>query len=190
MARRTLTSQVELPPRPFEPRYGDRPLWALIVDHLDTMQVGDIVTDDQLEKLLPDGASWRTAFLRAVTHIEDNRRRTFDRVRTVGYRMVEAVEHDRLARGQHRKSRRAMHRAFRKAHSADRSRMTLDERRRMDDLELHIAAHESMIRRLDRKVAQETRERKAETASLSEKVDALTELLRRHGIVAEEGARV
>lgn len=67
-----------------------------------------------------------------MTEMENERKRSFARVRGVGYRMVQAVEHGDLARQQHRKAKRRLKAAHRKAHSADRSLLTQEERQRID----------------------------------------------------------
>lgn len=166
---------------------GERPQWETIYGRLAAMQIGDIVKDDELFGLLPDApeASVRSAFYRAVKQVEDDHKRTFDRVRNTGYRMVEASEHEGLARRQHKKAKRRMASAVRKAHSADRTRLTPDQRRRLDAVEDHLAKQAEMIRRLDQRVEkteQRTGRVEKDAAALSDRLDALQNLLKRHGI--------
>lgn len=167
----------------FEAR-GDRPQWQTVYDTLSAMGIGDVIKDAELAGLLPDApeGSVRSAFYRAVKQLEEDRQRTFTRVRCVGYRMVHAREHEALARGQHRKARRRLAAAHRKAHAADRALLTREERQRLDAIEINLAQQSDMIRRLDRGLKVERQERKAETAGLAEKVDQLAALLARHGI--------
>jgi hypothetical protein len=178
----------------FKPK-GDRPQWQVIYDHIVGLEIGDVVKYDELHALLPNVS--RTAlygvFTIAVKHVEEDRRRTFANVRSVGYRMVESVEHEGLARNQHSQAKRRLGAARRKLHSADRSRLTPEQRRRVDALEDHVSAQQEMIRRLDARVEraerglQEVRrEHRTDAAELSERVDRITDLLRRHGI--ESGA--
>lgn len=172
--------------KPFEAK-GERPQWEVVYDRLAGMNVGDIVKDDELFGLLPDApdASVRSAFYRAVKQVEDEHSRTFDRVRNIGYRMVAANEHEGLARRQHKKAKRRLASAHRKAHSADRSQLTPEERKRLDAVEDHLARQQEMIRRLDKRV-EKTEQRTARTEKdqlkLADRVDALTDLLARHGI--------
>src|SRR6185437_7372085 len=108
--------------RMFETK-GDRAQWRAVYDYLSSLKVGDRVTDEELAGLLSDDAaetSWRSAFYRAVREVEKTNKRTFARVRGVGYRMVEAAEHEGLARAQHKKAKRRLTAAHGKAHSADR----------------------------------------------------------------------
>lgn len=166
---------------------GERPQWETIYGRLATMQIGEVIKDDELAALIPDApeGSIRSAFYRAVKQVEDDHKRTFDRVRTVGYRMVEASEHEGLARRQHKKAKRRMATAVRKAHSADRSRLTPDQRRRLDAVEDHLARQAEMIRRLDERVEkneQRTARTEKDQLKLADRVDALAGLLARHGI--------
>lgn len=170
---------------------GDRPQWMVIYERLADMQIGDVIKDDELAGLLPDApeGSVRSAFYRAVKETEDELRRTFCRVRTTGYRMVDANEHERLARDQHKRARRRLTAARRKAHSADRSRLTPDERRRLDAVELNLAQMQDMTKRLDRGLKSERIERKAGEAATNERIDELVSLLQRHGITADDEAK-
>lgn len=168
---------------------GERPQWETIYARLSTMHIGETIKDEELAGLLPDApeASIRGAFYRAQRQCEDDLHRTFDRVRTIGYRMVEAAEHEALARRQHRKAKRRMGAAVRKARSADRSLLTPEERRRMDAVEDHLTRQSEMIRRLDERVEkteQRTARTEKDTAALADRIDALQDLLQRHGIGA------
>lgn len=165
---------------------GDRPQWQVVYDRLAAAQIGEVVSDDELEALLPDAptASVRGAFWRAVREMEDEHKRSFTRVRLVGYRMVRAGEHVDLARRHHRRAGRQLRSAWRKAHSADRGLLTQQDRRRLDDIELNLAQQREITARLERRIQQETHERKSDVAIVSERVDQLTALLERHGITA------
>lgn len=134
---------------PFEPQ-GELSQWRVVYEHLKTLQVDEVLTDDELQGLLPR-APWGSvygAFRRAVREMEEVEHRTFDRERNVGYRMVHAREHEKIARQYRRRASRSMNTAHRKARSADRSRLNSDERRRIDGLEHHLAMQSDMLRRL------------------------------------------
>lgn len=177
---------------------GDIAQWRAVYDYLVSLKVGDQVTDEELAGLLPEGAaetSWRGAFHRAVKEMEASHKRTFARVRAVGYRMVEAREHEQLARGQHKRAKRRLAAAYSKAHSADRSRLTPAERQRLDAIELNLAQQQQLTKRLDARVErlqrdlkEARREHKQDIASVSERVDMLAEQLARHGITEAAGA--
>jgi hypothetical protein len=173
----------------FEPK-NDRAQWLAIYDYLVTLSIDDVVKDETLFALLPDASenSVRGAFWRACREMETAHQRTFDRVRTVGYRLVHPRETERLARGQQTKAKRRLKSAQDKAHSADRSMLDHAEKQRIDALELNLAQQRDMIRRLDRGLKVERLERKAETADLTERMDALSALLAKHGITESEQA--
>lgn len=166
---------------------GDRPQWQTVYERLSEMDIGEVIKDLDLLALLPDAPelSVRSAFWRAVREMEDEHKRSFTRVRLVGYRMVRAVEHERLARDQHRRAKRRIGAAIRKAHSADRKLLNTDERKRIDAIEDHLGRQQGMIRRLDARLdktdARVARTEK-ESVELTDRVDRLTELLGRHGI--------
>jgi hypothetical protein len=151
------------------------------------MDIGDVIKDPDLLALLPDApeASVRGAFWRAVREMEDEHKRSFTRVRLVGYRMVQATEHERLARDQHKKAKRRMTSALRKAHSADRSLMDAEARRRIDAIEDHLGRQREMIRRIEaqqEKTAARVARTEKDSAALADRIDKLTDLLDRHGI--------
>lgn len=182
----------------FAPK-GTTAQWEVIYARLAEMSIGDEVKDAELFALLPDApeASVRSAFHRAVRQVEDDMRRTFARIRNVGYTMVEASEHERLARRQHKFAKRRLKAATRKLHSADRALLSPEQRRRFDALEDHLARQAEMIRRLDERQARTEQEiktlrrtTKADLAAVSEHATeaakaAVTELLARHGITGE-----
>lgn len=170
---------------------GDRPQWQVVYEALAAMDIGDVVKDADLAELLPDApeGSIRSAFFRAVKQMEDDHKRTFSRVRLVGYKMAHARENEGLARAQHKSAKRRLKAAHRKAHTADRSLLTQEERQRIDAMELNLASQRDMISRLstrveklDASLKQVRRDQKTDTAQLAERVDRLADLLQRHGI--------
>lgn len=170
---------------------GDRAQWRTVYEAIAVLEPGDVIKDADLLALLPDApeASVRSAFARAVKEAESELRRSFCRVRLVGYRMVEAAEHERLARTHHKRAKRQLKSAKRKASSADRSRLTREERARIDAVELNLSHQIEMTSRLEARVARVETELKAarrqqstDSAELAHRVDRLAELLERHGI--------
>lgn len=176
---------------------GDRPQWQIIYDRIVDMAVGEVIKYDELFGLLPDApeGSVRGAWQQAVKRVEDDRKRTFANVRKVGYRMVEANEHEGLARGHHRRANRQLKRAKRKAVSADRSRLTREERARIDAVELNLSRQIEMTNRLSARMARvETdlnaareevkstrRQQSTDTAALSDRLDRLEQSMTRLG---------
>lgn len=166
---------------------GDRPQWQVIYERLQQMEIGDVIKYVELSALLPAApeASARSAFTRAVRAMEDEHHRTFANVRLVGYKMVDATEHEGLARRHHKRAKRQLKTAKRKVVSADRSRLSREERARLDAMELNLSRQMEMTSRLEARVKSEVQERKAADATLSERVDQLAQLLAKHGIGAE-----
>jgi hypothetical protein len=167
--------------------------WRTIYEHLLTMNIEDVVTDETLASLLPEAApgSIRTAFDRAMREMETERSRTFDRVRKVGYRMVEAREHELIAQRHHKRSRRQLKKSRQKLVSADRSRLTADEKARFTALEVHVSQQQEMLRRLSAKqtaMQQVQVKTSGDVAAISEQVSNLTALLERHGITSDTKA--
>lgn len=176
----------------FEPKNGVAQ-WRTVYEHLVTLSVGDLITHERLASLLPDAAesSVKPAFYRAVKELEDEQSRTFASVRGIGYRMAEAREHEGLAQSHHRRSRRQLGKAKRKLVSADRSRLTADEKARFTAMEVHISQQQEMTRRLSAKqtaMQQVQVKTSGDVAAISEQVSNLTALLERHGITTDAKA--
>jgi len=170
---------------------GERAQWKILYDELVRMVFGEIITDDEIATLLPDAApgSVAGAMARAIKEIETNNSRSLERVRRVGYRMIEPTEHEPAARRIQGRAVKIVTRAHRKARSADRSRLDPDERRRVDALELNLLAQAEMLRRLQNK-QEKTDARLARTekdnSAINDRLDELESLLRRHGIVNDD----
>lgn len=171
---------------PFSPR-GDRPQWQVVLDLLEDKQIDDVITYDELNEALDveDFRKNRSPIYKAAAVWGEMRKRALAPVNNVGYRVVDAPEHELLARAQHRKSKRALRRGRTLITNADRTRLTPEDRVRFDHMEETLGRHEDMIRRLE---GRQTRTEKAlrETRVASEateaKVSAIEETLKRHGI--------
>lgn len=169
---------------------GTRAEWVLVYEALTKLGVGDTLPFEDLDALLGrDFRNDRNPIYRATKELEVNDKRTVDSVRGVGYRIVEAREHEGLARRHHKRSRRQLTKAVAKAASADRAALTVEERKRIDGMELSLRQHAQMIRRLSERDEQREqqiktlrRDTNADVAALSERVDRLTDLLERHGV--------
>lgn len=166
----------------FRPK-GEYPQWRIIFDRLAAMNIGDVVTDIELQELVPDTtmASIRGSFIRAQKTMELDHKRTFDRVRLIGYRMVEAPEHLDLARRHHKKAKRQVAKAIGKAASADRSLLDREARRRIDEIEESLRRQQEMISRLDQRQSKTEKD----TVAVNDRLDYVVDLLRRHGITDE-----
>jgi hypothetical protein len=165
---------------------GHQSQWKTIYDNLSKMEVGDIVTHGELAAMLPGvpRASVRPALYRAVREMQVIRSRTLASVRGVGYRMVDANEHEFLAKGRRKSARRQLRKAQQVAAAADRSRLTPDERKRIDELEHHLARQADMLKRIDER-QEKTEQRVAFTekdvAKMNDRIQEMEALLKRHG---------
>lgn len=174
---------------PFQTK-GDRPEWQIVYDHLRTLNVGDTVTYATLDRLLDrDFIPDRSPIYRAMKQLEENDKRTLDNVPNVGYRVVAPNEHEFLARRHHQRSKRQMKKALRKAKSADRNKMTADERTRIDAIELNVSRQADQIRYLSirqTKTERALRVTTADQAATAAQVEKLTAALQRHGITVDD----
>lgn len=171
----------------FEPNTG-KAQWEIVTEVLETKDIGDIVTYEELLEALgpkfPPSALSAVAWV-AIRKFRDNKR-TFENVRNVGYRMVEATEHSRLARKQQMRSRRRLADAVSITASADLSKLDPDQRRALQQQELHLRKLlDGVSRRVDR-VEQRVSVVEKEQLSTDDKIDNLKDLLRRHGISDDE----
>lgn len=163
---------------------GERPQWEIVYDRLAGMEIGEVISYEDLMKILGASsvAGVRTPFYKAVREIEDQKKRTFDVVKGVGYRMVETPEHEGLARRHHKKARRSLTRSVRKMHSADREKLSPEMRRAFDKIEDHLRWKLDVMNRRVSKVEDRQAVIEKDTATVSDKLDRMMDLLRRHGI--------
>lgn len=175
----------------FEPK-ADVAQWRLVYDTVRTLSIGDTIPYERLSEVLArDFTADRGPIYRAITELEREDKRTLDVVPRVGYRVVDAPEHERLARRHHRRSRRQLGKAHSKLASADRARLNPEQRAKFDALELTVSRHEDMIRRLDGRVEKHDaaiKDNRRTTKELEARVDELAERLARAGIETPAGA--
>ena len=132
---------------------GEAPEWQMVVGLLDSKRIGDVVTFDELDETLGrDFRSSRTPIYKAGTVWGTEHHRSLDFVRGVGYRVIDASEHEDLARRHHRKGRRSLKRGMTAARNADRSLLTQPQREQLDAIELNLARQSSFMKRLDARV--------------------------------------
>ena len=173
----------------FEPK-GDVAEWQLVYNHIETLDVGDIVTYEKLSELL--GREFKTArgpFHKANRQLLSKHKRGMLNVKNVGYRVVTAEEHELAARDQHKYAKRRMRASKHWLANTDRSELAPEVAERFDRIEGQLDRQIDFTRRLDKRVE---RVEKALDASRSEAGDQaretsdrltkLTEALKRHGI--------
>lgn len=173
---------------PFAPK-RERPAWEYVYDLLSPLDVGDLVTHDEIAKALDltreEFATQRGPFYKAANVWGAERKRALRSIPGEGYRVVDAPEHEQLAKAHHRKSRRSLARGRKVLTNTDRSRLDDEQKVRFDALEANIARQEDMIRRLDSrttKVEKAVAAAKQQHTVTEERVAALEDALRRHGI--------
>ncbi|MDE2106121.1 MAG: hypothetical protein KGL39_53355, partial [Patescibacteria group bacterium] len=132
---------------------GELPEWKLIVDVLNTKQIGDVLAFEELDKVLGrDFRSSRTPIYKANAAWGGEQHRSLVAVPNIGYRVIDASEHEDLARRHHRKGRRSLKRGMTAARNADRSLLSQEERDRLDAIELNLSRQAAFMRRLDVRV--------------------------------------
>lgn len=133
---------------------GEVAEWRLVYDHLTTLRMGDIVTYEFLTKLLGrDFLDAREPFYQANRRLLVTHRRGFENVPSVGYRMITAEEHEKMANKHHRRGRRQLKRSLSYIHNVDRTQLSPEALRRFDALEDNLARQVDFTRRLDSRVA-------------------------------------
>ena len=165
--------------------------WEIVFMILKTKNVGDIVTDEEiLSALGPDfpKVALHSVVNQAIKKFRVNKR-TFERIRLIGWRMVEATEHSRLARKQQLRSRRRLDEAVSISASTDLSKLSPDERRAQREQELHLRQLRDQVARHDRRLVKVERRVsmvEKDYAGNVDEIDKLKDLLRRHGIFDDE----
>ncbi len=171
----------------FEPKAG-MAQWEIVTGVFRTKEIGDIVTDQELLQALGSGfreSSLHTVVSIAIKKFRENKR-TFERVRKIGWRMVEASEHSRLARKQQVRSRRRLADAVSISASTDLSKLTPEQRRAQRDQELHLRRLLDQVSRRVEKVERRVGVVEKDQLQAEDRIDRLTDMLRRHGITDDE----
>jgi alkylated DNA nucleotide flippase Atl1 len=129
-----------------------RAQWEMVYDVIKVLDQGVVITFDELNTLTGlDLKAERSPLYKAMQKLEEQDKRTIASVPGVGYRVVEAKEHELLGRRHHRSSIRQLKKAKSKFASADRSRLSPDDRERFDRLEMTVSRMEQVTRRLERR---------------------------------------
>jgi alkylated DNA nucleotide flippase Atl1 len=111
---------------------GEKPRWELIYDSLAGLDVGDVVTYEQLAEAIGQDS--------------------FEPFRSSWYK-VDAIEHADIAKAHHRRSKRQLRKGSAALRNADRSRLSDEEKTRFDQMQQTINRHSDLIRRLDARQA-------------------------------------
>lgn len=166
----------------------------MVYDLLRHLDFGDTLTYETVERETGlDLRSNRGPMYDAIKRLEDGDQRTAECVTSVGYRVVQPVEHGRLALKHHRRSRRQLRQASRKVASADRTKMTATEAQRLNDLQVVVSRHEQTLGRITRQmkqmddaIKQSRQEQQEKHGELSDQVSRLEEALRKRNLLDEQ----
>lgn len=140
----------------FAPK-GAKPEWLMVYDELlSSADYGDVVTYARLEEVLGRPfASNRGPLYRARDHLGDIHKRWLEAVPNVGYRVVDAEEHVRIAAAHKLKGRRQYGRMLKVMQVTDLTQLgpdalaTWDEQQKIGFTLWGVIAHESRIRRIE-----------------------------------------
>lgn len=142
---------------PFKPK-AELPEWRLIYDKiLEHVEFGDIITIEQLDEVL--GRSFvenRGPLYRARQHMAEMRRRWFEPIPGVGYRIIEASEHMHAAQARKQRARRQLRQMVRIGEVTDLSRLTPEQLAAFDSqakvnaaVYMALVHHERRLSRLE-----------------------------------------
>lgn len=138
---------------PFEP-IGSQARWRTVYGLLCATATGDVLTYEAIGAALgldPDSNrhAVQMAVRRAAKEHEENDRRAIEAVPNEGYRVVEAPEHLRLARGQQKRAGKALARGQSKVVHVDLSGMEPETRRAFEVVARAFAMQMDFNRRFD-----------------------------------------
>ena len=140
----------------FAPK-GEKPEWLMVYEQLlASADFGDVITYAMLEETLGrQFAPNRGPLYRARDYLGDARKRWLEAVPNIGYRIVDADEHVRVAAGHKLKGRRQYGRMLKVMQVTDLTKLgpddlaTWDEQQKIGFALWGVIAHESRIRRIE-----------------------------------------
>lgn len=170
---------------PFKPK-GDVAEWRLVYDHLKGLDHGTVIPTAEIEEILdrPLGQN-RSPVYRAIRELEENNSRTVSTVRGVGYRIAAADEHLGLGLSHSGRARRQLRRGLQRAESADRRDLAPSAAARLEAFEATTSRLVEFLGRMSKAVDQQgekIQDLEKDTQETSERVKAVEEALRRHGL--------
>lgn len=138
---------------PFEPA-GETARWRILYELLSGCDVDQVVTYEQMAEALEldataDRHMMQVAMRRAAIELEKVDRHAVEAVINVGYRVVEPEEHLRLAKGQQRKSSKALARGHSKVVNVDLSDVDPEVRKAFQVVASAFAMQMEFNRRTD-----------------------------------------
>ena len=169
----------ELVMAPFMPK-GEIPEWQKIFQYLESVEVGDVITFEELDEWLErDFRVNRNPLYPAIRNLEREHQRTLLPVAGKGYRVAAATEHADIARGKHQRARKQMRRSVEVLESTDRSQLTNEQIARTDRLEELYRRQEESLRKQQRQLDRLERRGEATEAKVVEMTSSIDELVAR-----------
>lgn len=143
---------------PFTP-IGDRPRWAVVYDFLKAHDVAEVVTYAELAEVLDldpvrNRSAVQVAVRSAAGRFLTEERQALEAVPNVGYRIVEASEHLRLAKGHQAKASTALVRSHKTVVHTDVNGFDPALRRVFEVTATALSYQMDFIRRLDVRTAE------------------------------------
>lgn len=138
---------------PFEP-IGETARWRILYDMLRDREVDDVLTYKEMGEALEldpeaDRSRIQMAFRRSAIQLERDDNRAVDVIQNVGYRIVPAPEHLRLARRHQRRSRKELDRGASKVTHVDLSGVDAETRKAFQVVAAAFSMQQEMLRRMD-----------------------------------------
>lgn len=138
---------------PFKP-IGDQARWQTVYALLVRTKTGDVLTYEAIAEALEldskrDRHAIQMAMRRAAKEHEEADKRAIESVANKGYRVVEAPEHLRLARGHHRRASKALVRGQSKVVHVDLGALDPETRRAFEVVASAFAAQIEFNKRFD-----------------------------------------
>lgn len=173
---------------PFEP-LGDRARWRILYDLVSKKPTGATVTYEELAQSLDldpeDRHTIQMTMRRASKESESEDKRALESVPNVGYRIVEAEEHLRLARSQQKRAGRALVRGKSKVVNVDLNGVDPEVRKAFEVVAQAFSMQMEMIHRTNIRqsnledvistINERSDRSEAEIAALRERLERLEE---------------
>lgn len=176
----------------FQP-IGSRARWRDVYEHVNALDHGTVIPYEELSEIVGfDIRENRGPVYRASVELELEDHKSLVVEPKIGYRVALPSEHKGLTERHRKRSYRQLRTARRKADSADRSKLTPEERRWLDETSVRLSQHETAIRNLHQRVKaleRGTEVNQVAQSRIEREMGEMREALRQAGLLkAEEAA--
>lgn len=136
---------------------GERARWKVVYDELTRLDIGDTLTYERMGVLLDlhprqDRHNIRQALARAAREYLEKDLRALDAVTGVGYRIVEPIEHMRIAKGRGKKAGTQLTIAYKVLTHVDMTGMGVETRSSFENIAMGFAHQIEINRRHDKAI--------------------------------------